>query len=441
MFGKHTHDAGRRHFLVSSTLAAAAAAGGPALLGGPAARAVETSARIVIVGAGAAGLGIAARLSRTLAGAEIVIVDPRETHIYQPGLTLVATGFWDGDHVRDRNARYIPQGVTWLRDAVAAFDPAASRLETVSGETLRYDFLVVAPGLQLDFELIEGVSTERIGRDGIGCVYASPEHAQRTWAAAQPLLDNGGVGLFTRPPGDIKCAGAPLKITMLLDDALRRAGNRGRAELHYLPPGESLFSQPQIDRFLQDYFPQSRDIQIEPHHPLTAIDPGRRQAIFTTPDGPRTLDYDFIHVVPPMSAPTPVSASELAWAGGPYRGWLEVDRHTLRHPRFPNVFGAGDVVGTPIGKTAASVKAQSPVVAANLVAAIQEREPPAAWNGYTSCPLITEGGQAMLVEFDFEMEMTPSFPFIDPFQPQWLPWFLKHRMLHAAYNAMLRGRV
>jgi len=98
-------------------------------------------------------------------------------------------------------------------------------------------------------------------------------------------------------------------------------------------------------------------------------------------------------------------------------------------------------VGTPIGKTAASVKAQAPVVADNVVAAIQDQAFPAAWNGYTSCPLITEKGQAMLVEFDFDLAMTPSFSFIDPMESHWAPWFLKDRMLHAAYNAMLRGRV
>lgn len=442
MSGDQTHDAGRRHFLVSSALAATVAGTGiPALLAEGDAKAVETRARILIIGAGAAGLGIAARLARALTGAEITVVDRRERHVYQPGLTLVATGFWDSDHVLDRNARYIPRGVTWVRDAVAAFDPSNNRVETAGGEWLDYDFLVIAPGVQLDFDAIEGMSPERIGRDGIGCVYAEPGHAARTWDAAQALIDGGGVALFTRPPGDIKCAGAPLKVMMLLEDAVRGAGNRDRADFHYLPPGEALFSQPEIDAFLQEYLPHSRNIGVEQSHPLSAIDPGRRQATFATPDGPRTLDYDFIHVVPPMSAPEVVRTSDLAWAEGPFRGWLEVDRHTLQHPRYHNVFGAGDVVGTPIGKTAASVKAQSPVVAQNLVAAIQGRELPAGWNGYTSCPLITERGQAMLVEFDFDMNITPSFPFIDPFQPQWLPWFLKHRMLHAAYNAMLRGRV
>jgi sulfide:quinone oxidoreductase len=441
---KTPQNASRRRFLTASAMAAGATATGlgtGALLGSPAARAVDTNARIVIAGAGAAGLSIATRLSRSLNGARITLIDSRETHLYQPGLTLVATGVWDGDHVKDRNTRYMPGDARWMKDDVVAFHPDNNQVETAGGERVDYDYLVVTTGLQLNFDEIEGMEPSLIGNNGVGCVYANPDHAERTWQAASQYIENGGVGLFTRPPGPIKCAGAPLKVTMLIEDALRDKGTREAAEMHYLPPGEGLFSQPDIHEFLKDYFPEKRGITIDWNHPLAAIDSDRREATFTTPEGPRTVGYDFIHVVPPMSAPDMIRYGDLGWQEGDFRNWMEVDQYSMQHRRYPNVFGAGDVVGTPLGKTAASVKAQAPVVADNLVAAIEEREFPAAWNGYTSCPLITERGQAMLVEFDFSLEMTPSFDFLNPFEPQWAPWFLKERMLHAAYNAMLRGRV
>ena len=437
-------NASRRRFIAGSAAMAGAAATGigtSSLLTSTSAQAVSTDARIVIAGAGAAGISIATRLSRQLDGARITLIDSRETHLYQPGLTLVATGNWKPSKVEDPNARFIPDGVEWLQDDVVEFNPDNNRVETAGGESVAYDYLVITTGLQLNFDAIEGMDTDLIGREGVGCVYANPDHARRTWQAANRFLDEGGVGLFTRPPGPIKCAGAPLKVTMLLEDALQDRGTRGNAELHYLPPGEGLFSQPDINAFLKDYFPSKRDITIDYNHPLSAIDPARREATFATPDGPRTLGYDFIHVVPPMSAPDMIRYGELGWQSGSFEGWLEVDQYSMQHRRYPNIFGAGDVVGTPIGKTAASVKAQAPVVADNVVAAIQDQSLPAAWNGYTSCPLITEKGQAMLVEFDFNLEMTPSFAFIDPMKAHWAPWFLKDQMLHAAYNAMLRGRV
>ncbi|MFV8835680.1 FAD-dependent oxidoreductase [Aquisalimonas sp.] len=446
--GNNNHDSinpGRRRFLqatgATTILAAAGTVAGGALLRTGASHALASSARIVIVGAGAAGISVASRLARALDGARITLVDPREQHYYQPGLTLVATGAWQPERVIDRNERYIPRGVEWVRSSVAEYDPENDRVVTSDGDTLDYDYLVVATGLQLNFADIEGMDPALIGQDGIACVYDTPDHASRSWSMIREFTDSGGTGLFTRAPGALKCAGAPLKVAMLSEHRLQRQGNRESADLQYFPPGDGMFSQPDIDDFLKSHFPDDRGINLNWHHQLKAIEPGARQAVFNTEDGERTVDYDFIHVVPPMSAPDPVRTSDLAWADGPFEGWLEVDQYTMQHRRYPNVFGVGDVVGTPIGKTAASVKAQVPVAVENLLAVIQDSELRGSYNGYTSCPLITEQGRGILVEFDYDLEMVPSFNFIDPMEEQWVPWLMKDRMLHAAYNAMLRGRI
>ena len=437
-------DTSRRRFLGQAglgMLGAGVMASGAAF--GADGRVISSSARIVIVGAGAAGLALANRLDRALDGASITIIDRRERHIYQPGLTLVATGVWPTGQVLDENSRYMPRNVAWLKANVAEFDPDANCVFTDSGERVDYDFLLIATGLHLDFAAIEGMSTGLIGREGIGCVYDNPEHATRTWAMIDAFTAQGGVGLFTRGPGGIKCAGAPLKVTMLTEDLLHRRGRRSDAELVYNPPGKGLFSQPDINEFLKSHFPE-RGIGLNWSHRLKGLEPEARRATFATPEGDVRLDYDFIHVVPPMRAPDPLFNSALAWQEGPFADdgrWLEVDRYTLRHPRYPNVFGAGDCVGTPIGKTAASVKAQVPVAAHNLLRVLEGREEDARYNGYTSCPLVTARGSAMLVEFDYELKMVPSFPVIDPMREQWLPWVMKDRLLQGAYNAMLRGRV
>ena len=431
---------GRRRFLALSGAGVVAGASGSLFYAAPAA-ALATNARIVIVGAGAAGLSLASRLSRALDGASITVIDARERHIYQPGLTLVATGIWQPDRLLDRNERYLPQGVNWLRDAVVAYEPERNRVRTAGGDTVEYDYLLVATGLQVNYSAIDGMRPELIGEHGIACVYDNPEHAAGSARVIESFTKHGGVGLFTRAPGPIKCAGAPLKVALLSEHSLRTAGNRAQAELHYLPPGGGLFSQPDINSFLREHMPDDRGFQMDWHHQLVAIEAANRRAIFATPEGDRSLDYDMIHVVPPMSAPDALRNSPLAAVGGGFEGWLEVDPHTMRHTRYPNVFGAGDVVGTPIGKTAASVKAQVPVVVENLLAVLRDQPLQARYNGYTSCPLITERGRAILVEFDYDLKMVPSFPFISPYREHWVPWLMKDRMLQAAYNAMLRGRV
>lgn len=437
-------DQGRRRLLQAAGLGSLVAATGTAGLLTPArARTIASSAKIVIVGAGAAGIAAANRLASALPAASITIIDRRQRHLYQPGLTLVATGIWKAAKVVDSNARYLPSSVNWVQDMVTEFDPDANRVVTAGGQAVEYDYLLVTTGLKIDFEAIEGMSPDLIGREGIGCVYDNPEHAERTWTMIDQFIDRGGRGVFTRGPGGIKCAGAPLKVTMLTEDLAQRRGRRDAIEMVYNSPGRGLFSQPDMDAFLKQEFP-SRDIAINWNHRLKGIEPEQHRATFATPDGDLRIDYDFIHVVPPMRAPDALGNSPLAWQEGPFAddgNWLEVDRHSMQHLRYANVFGAGDCVGTPIGKTAASVKAQVPVAVENLLQLIQGRELTASYNGYTSCPLITARGRGILVEFDYALEMVPSFPFISPYQEHWVPWVMKDRMLQPAYNAMLRGRI
>jgi sulfide:quinone oxidoreductase len=402
---------------------------------------IQTNARIVIIGAGAAGTALANRLMRRLEGAQITLIDPRRNHLYQPGLTLVAAGLKPADYVVSDTAGWLPDGVTWLPERVAAVDADAKTVSTESGETLPYDWLVVAPGLVLDHDAIEGFSLDMVGENGIGALYAGPDYAARTWAAASRFTEEGGTGLFTRPATEMKCAGAPLKHTFLIDDIARRAGNAGAMNIVYAAPQSSLFGVPIVAEKVRMLF-GDRGIDTMMNRTLTAIDAGAKRATFAVEGGTEEVDYDYIHVIPPQRAPDFVRQSGLAWADRwTDQGWVECDMQTLRHLRHPEIFALGDVAGVPKGKTAASVKWQVPVVEDHLVAGIAGREGTATYNGYTSCPMITRIGRAMLVEFDYNNDLVPSFPgIIAPLEELWISWLMKEVALKATYNAMLRGR-
>lgn len=427
----------RRGLLALGAGAAAASALPPAAVARQ-----RTTARIVIAGAGAAGITMAARLSHRLEGARIIVLDRRERHVYQPGLTLVGSGVWAPEQVISTNARWMPRGVEWIREAVAEFDPVGNKVVTDTGRQVPYDFLVVAVGIELNYAGIEGMREELIGRDGIGSVYAGPEAAAATWREMARVVERGGVLLHGRPATEMKCAGAPLKLTLLSHARLVRAGTRGRAEIVYNAHNDATFSVPAIHQRVVELFAE-RGIRINYGHVLKAIDPARRIATYRTAQGDVEQRYDFIHVVPPQRTPAPLRNSPLAWQSGPLAadGWVEADRATLRHPRFPNVFTVGDATGVPRGKTAATVKKMTPVATENLLAVIAGREPRAAFDGYTSCPLITDIGRAMLVEFNYEGRLTPSFPFVDPLRPSWFGWLVKDQLIHAVYEAMLEGWV
>ncbi len=436
-------DTTRRRLLFGAGALPVVAGAGLSLRSRQARAAIKTTARIVIAGSGLGGLAAANRLARELDGAKITIVDRKEIHNYQPGYTLVATGVWPVEKVSDRNADLMPAGVEWVKEMVSEFDPEANAIVTDAGRRIEYDYLIVATGLQLDFGQIEGMDVAAIGTNGLGSVYPSPQAAQATWQAMDAYRQKGGKAVMTLPASPLKCAGAPLKMTFMVVDRLQQAGTRDRSDVQFHSALDNIFSVPRINQEVLERWDRLK-VPVTFNSKLVAVDIGARRATVTSPEGERTeLDYDFIHVVPPMRAPDAVKNSPLSWKEGGFAagGWLEVDKETLRHRRFPNVFGIGDINGTPKGKTAATVKKSTPLVVQNLLDVIAGREPSLKFDGYTSCPLLLREGAALLVEFDYENRLTPSLPAIDPLQDSYFAWVMKYRLLKPAYMAVAKGRV
>lgn len=417
--------------------AAAATAAGYSVM----AQAVKTNAKIVVAGAGAAGLAAATRLSRRLDGAKITIIDSRARHLYQPGFTLIAAGLHDASYSITTTEEWVPDGVEWIEASVAEFDPEANVVVTSANQRISYDYLIVATGLALDYDAIEGMEIDRIGQDGLGSVYHSPEAAEATWRAMSEFTDKGGVGVFHRPATEMKCAGAPLKYAFITDDYGRRKDTRSKCELIYCKHNTTYFSVPIFDEKIRMLM-EDRDFVSVENHVLSSIDLGAKRATFDTPNGAQEIEYDFMNVIPPMRASEAVRQSPLPWQTGGWAadGWIEVEKYSMRHVRFPNVFAIGDVAGVPKGKTAASAKWQVPVAVDHLVADIAGETSDAVYNGYTSCPLITKIGRAMLVEFDYNNNLAPSFPgVISAFEELWVTWVIKAIGLKPTYYAMVRG--
>lgn len=403
---------------------------------------IRSSAKIVIAGAGAAGLTIASQLAARLEpSAQIILIDSRIAHYYQPGFTLVAAGIKPKHYVVSQTEEYLPDNVKWIKAAVNEFDPDSNRLTTSTGEHITYDYLFVATGLKLDYDAIEGMDVNLIGQNGLGSIYHSPDSAYKTWQLLDQFANKGGDAVFLRPATEMKCAGAPLKYTFIVRDYLLRRHTLDKSRLFYNAHNKTLFSVPIVDAKVKMLFAE-KNIQVNYDRSLTAIDLSKRIATFNSPEGVAEVPYDFINVVPPMRAPDAVRQSALAWQEGKWAndGWVEVEKHTLRHRRYANVFAVGDVAGVPKGKTAASVKWQVPVAVAHLLAELEGKPCDEIYNGYTSCPLITQLGKGMLVEFDYNNHLTPSFPgVIAPLEELWATWAIKTLGLKPTYLGMLRG--
>ncbi|MEW6297874.1 MAG: FAD/NAD(P)-binding oxidoreductase [Thermodesulfobacteriota bacterium] len=389
--------------------------------------------QVVIVGGGTGGITVAARLRRTSKDLAIAIIEPSAKHYYQPLWTLVGGGVFPKEASEREEASVVPPGVTWMRDAVTEFDPENNTALTRDGKQVSYDFLVVAPGIQIDWDKVKGLR-EAIGRGGVCSNYAY-EYVDATWESIRNF--RGGNAIFTMPNTAIKCGGAPQKIMYLADDYFRRTGVRDRARVIFASAGSGIFAVKKYAAALNRVIAR-KGIETLYQHNLIEIRPQHKEAVFQRLDTNTevVLSYDLLHVTPPMSAPDFVKRSPLANEAG----WVEVDQYTLQHVRYPNVFSLGDASSLPTSKTGAAIRKQAPVLVKNLLAAAQGKPLPARYDGYTSCPLVTGYGRLILAEFDYDLQPRETFPF-DQAKERYSMYLLKKYGLPALYwHGMLKGR-
>lgn len=394
---------------------------------------------VVIIGGGAAGVAVASSLLSRNSKLDVAIIDPADTHYYQPGWTMVGGGVFKPATTVKTMASVIPSKAKWIQAAVAGFEPDAKQVILEGCRPISYDALIVCPGLKLNWHAIEGL-VETLGQNGVTSNYRY-DLAQYTWELVKKFKK--GRAVFTQPPMPIKCAGAPQKAMYLSADHWLRSGHLADVDIEFYNSGPVLFGVKEYVPALMEYVKRYR-AKLNFNHRLTKIDGPAKKAWFTATDADgntSTLEttFDMIHVVPPQQAPDFIRASSLVDAAG----WVDVSQDTLQHKRYPSIYALGDVTNCPNAKTAAAARKQAPVVATNILFDLNKGQHRAAYDGYGSCPLTVQRGKIVLAEFGFGGRLLPSFPkwFINSQQPSRLAWILKERILPPIYWwAMLKGR-
>ena len=394
---------------------------------------------VLIVGGGNAGLSVAAQLLQNKSGLSIGIVEPSDKHYYQPAWTLVGAGEFDIAETEKNEKDYIPAGSTWIKDAVATFEPEQNQVTCKSGAKYTYKILIVASGIQIDWQKIKGLS-DTLGKNEVSSNY-SFDIAPYTWE----LIKNfkGGIAIFTNPSTAIKCGGAPHKIMYLACDYWRKKGILDQCEVHYVSGAGVIFG---VKEYAQTLEKVVADNHIHTHFGANtvAIDGKSKTILYEQKNAngdivQKSLNFDICHTVPPQSAPDFIKKSPLADPNNAL-GYVEINKNTMQHSRYSNVFALGDCTNAPCSKTGAAIRKQAPVVVENVLKVLAQQTPTAEYTGYSACPIPTQYGKLMLAEFDYSNTPKMTFPF-DQAKPRWTMWLLKKYVLPWLYwNRILTGK-
>jgi sulfide:quinone oxidoreductase len=413
---------------------------------------------IVVIGAGTAGIMTAAQIKNERKDLTIAIVDPADTHYYQAAWTLVGGGTYDKKKTGRPMSSVIPSGCEWVKDFVTTIDADNNTVETKATGALSYDYLIAAPGIQLDTDGIPGLK-EGLEKGIVCSNYTDPE---KVWENVQNF--KGGNAIFTQPTTPIKCGGAPQKIMYLADDYWAKTGVKAKTKVVFPTPGSVIFGVPEFAKTLNQVI-HRKGIHFKPFYAITKIDIDKKEVHFKNAkpgendctinegeglgerlDGTSTfvLPFDFLHLAPPQSAPDFIKNSPLS--NGTPGGWIDVDINTLQHNKYPNVFALGDSAALPTAKTGAAIRKQAPVVAANVLAHMERSVlSDKKYEGYSSCPLVTGYGKMVLAEFKYN-NVRDSDPFLSKFvdttKENYSMWILKKFGLpHMYWNYMMKGKM
>jgi sulfide:quinone oxidoreductase len=389
--------------------------------------------KIIIVGAGTAGITVASRLqNKNISECEIILIDPAEKHFYQPLWTLVGAGVFPHELSERPMENVIPRGVEWIKKGVVSFDPENNSIFLSDNSTIKYDVLVVAAGMQLNWEKIKGAK-EALNTPYV-CSNYVPYGSTKTWQVMQQT--ESGNAIFTQPPLPIKCAGAPQKATYLADDYFRSKGMRKNINVMFANHGVRIFGVEKY-RIALEKVVKEKEIDTRFEHNLIEVKSSEKIAVFERANKEIVeIPYSMLHIVPPMSAPDFIKSSSLADT----QGWVDVDKFTMQHNRYKNVFSLGDCSSLPTSRTGAAIRKEAPVLVENIIEFLDKKNLSHKYDGYSSCPLVTSRGKVILAEFDYDGKPAETFPF-DQSKERWSMWLLKAYLLPKLYwNGMLKGR-
>ncbi|PPK90818.1 sulfide:quinone oxidoreductase [Kineococcus xinjiangensis] len=391
-----------------------------------------TRAEVLVVGAGNAGISLAAKLLRDGAP-DVAIIEPSPVHRYRPLLNYVGAGQATPAEVERPMSSVIPAGCRWVQDAVETVDAEARTVRTRRGASISYTTLVLCPGMREDWAATPGLQ-DAYSAGWAGSTYV-PSSAPLVWPALTRIRK--GPVVFTVPPEPAPCGPTALKPALMACDHWRRSGVLSDLDVTVVLPETQPLAVAGADEHLEAVF-ASYGVTVVRQSRLEGVDPVLRSVDLATPTGTRRLEQvAYAHAVPHYSAPDWITRSGLG--GASPAGLVDIDPATLRSRRHDDVWAIGDAAAIDTRSSGGALRKQVKVLAHNIAAASSGRRMH-SYDGYTVMPVTTSRHQLMLVQADRKGPRPLALP--DPFAPRrsaW--WFDRHVLPQIYFRRLLRGKV
>ena len=364
--------------------------------------------KLLILGAGTAGTMAANRLSRLLDTSEwqITIVDQHETHYYQPGYLFIPFGVYGKNDVIKPNRDFMPNGVHLVMSAIEAIEAEQNRVRLANGQTLGYDFLIIATGADIYPQQTPGLGEDEWGKS-IHTFYsfegavALHEHLKH-WPGGRLVLN-----VVENP---IKCPVAPLEFLMLADWFFSEKGMRDKVELIYATPLPGAFTKPKASKMLGHLLTE-KGIQVVPEFMIERVDPEAKKIVAYDE---QEVSYDLL-----VSVPLNMGAEVVGKAGlGDELNFVPVDKHTFLSTRFANVFALGDAAAVPASKAGSVAHFAVETFGENFVRYTEGQALKPVFDGHANCFIESGFGKGLLIDFNYDTEPLPGrypMPGVGPF--------------------------
>lgn len=364
--------------------------------------------RILILGGGTAGTMMANKLRKALSSEEwkITVLDKERTHYYQPGFLFIPFGIYKPDDVIKAKSQFIPAGVEMIYEEAEKVNPDENTVLLKNGQTLNYDYLIVATGTELRPEETPGLKGELYYKDIFD--FYSIEGATalnkklRTW--------EGGKLVVAIPELPFKCPVAPLEFVFLAEAYFTEKGIRDKVDITYVTLMSGAFTRPIASKMLGDLL-EEKNIKVVTDFYTERIDNENKQLVSYDE---RTVDFDILTIVPVNMGSRIIENSDM----GDDMGFVPTDKHTLKSEKWDNVFVLGDAANLPTSKAGSVAHFAADILFENLVNDIEGRPMTAKFDGHANCYIETGYGKGALIDFNYDTEPLPGtfpLPGIGPF--------------------------